>query len=149
MKPLPIHLLVTLLVVPSMLPGCGGEEALRPPDLDGGHDVCAVCGMAVSDDRYAAAVVLRDDGRVYTLLLDDLGELPRLMLPPHDEAAVFVKDEGTRAWVRAEEAHFVKSDSLRTPMGFGLAAFADEGRASARLRELSGTMVPLDDLDPR
>lgn len=149
MKPLAIPLLVTLLVAPSLLPGCGGEEALRPPDLDAGHDVCAVCGMAVSDDRYAAAVVLRDNGRVHTLLLDDIGELPRLTLPTHDEAEIFVKDEGTREWVQAEGAHFVKSDTLRTPMGFGIAAFADAGRASARLGEVSGAPVPLSELDPR
>ena len=130
------------------LAGCGDSGALRPPEIRLGEDVCVVCGMAVSDGRYAAAVVARLDGRDEVLLLDDIGELPRLALPRHDELGVFVRDEDTQGWLEADRAYFIRSDSLRTPMGFGIAALASEERAAARAAELGGARVPFEELRP-
>ena len=141
--------ILALSLLIACLAGCNDSGPLRPPELALGHDICAVCGMSVSDDRYAAAVVLRHDARVTTLLLDDLGELRKLTLPEHDAIAIFVCDEATRSWVRAEDAHYVKSETLRTPMGFGIAAMASAERARVRSGELSGQVVTYAEIAPR
>jgi copper chaperone NosL len=140
---------LALVAIALLLPACSDTGELRPPELALGQDTCAVCGMAVSDDRYAAAVVVRDAGRDATLLLDDIGELPELELPRHDAAAVFVRDEATRAWVPGESAHYLRAESLRTPMGYGIAALADAHAAEARRQELGGEVVEFSSLDPR
>ena len=131
-----------------LLPACSDSGPLEPPDLRLGQDVCSVCGMAVSDGRYAAAVVLRHAGRDRVLLLDDLGELPQLELPQHDQMVVFVRDEDSQQWLDADHAWFIRAERLRTPMGHGVAALATQERAVARATELEGQSIPLDSLLP-
>ena len=38
--------------------GCGREEVVAPPTVDWARDACHVCDMIVSDDRFAAAVLV-------------------------------------------------------------------------------------------
>lgn len=130
----------------SVLPACSDTGPLRPPDIRLGEDVCSVCGMAVSDGRYAAALVSRDAGRDEVRLLDDLGELSRCELPEHRRVALFVRDAETQAWLPAETAFYVKAESLRTPMGYGIAAFSTAERAERRRLELDGRLISFEEL---
>ncbi|MEZ6235164.1 MAG: nitrous oxide reductase accessory protein NosL [Phycisphaerales bacterium] len=131
-----------------LLTACSDSGPLAPPEILLGRDTCAVCGMAISDGRYAAAVVVRHQRRDQSLLLDDIGELPSVSIPPHDQIAIFVRDESTQHWLVAEAAHYVRSESLRTPMGFGVAALATQEQAETRRAEIDGELLAFDALRP-
>jgi copper chaperone NosL len=94
----------------------------RPVDIDP-DDMCAFCRMAISQKQFAAEII---DASGTAQKFDDIG----CMLRYRDErksvpAAVFVVDYRTRQWLESGSAYFVHSDKLQTPMGGGLAAFAD------------------------
>ena len=117
-----------------------------PRALRVGVDTCPYCSMPVIDGRFAAQAVL-SGGRVLTYdaiecLLDHLaGHGP----PPPDAAEAWLADRvasgrETVAWLAAEEAVLLHHPRLRTPMGGGLAAFAQaaEARAFAEANRLDG-----------
>jgi copper chaperone NosL len=117
----------------------------QPPDLAYGQDLCDACGMLVDDAHFAAATVT-DAGRAYKF--DDLGE----MITYHQDhadiqvRAWFVHDYNSQAWVRAEGAFFVHSSQLQSPMGSGLAAFAQHADADAAAGRLAGEVFNWDEL---
>jgi hypothetical protein len=62
-------------------------------------------------------------------MFDDIGCL-RDYLASRDvapDAALFVADHRTGAWVPATEAVYTRSEAFRTPMGGGILAHADHG----------------------
>jgi len=103
----------------------------EPRPLAFGNDRCPACGMAVIDGRFAAQARTAG-GR--TLVYDAIecladhlnghaGEVPAVV-------AAWLADrlDSTRevaAWLPAAEAAVLHHPRLRTPMGGGLAAFAD------------------------
>ncbi len=80
------------------------------------------------------------DGQAHKF--DDLGEMFMFYQKHPDEQvqAWFVHDYGTSEWTRAEQAFFVQSDGLHTPMGSGLAAFATREAAQAEAERLGATV---------
>lgn len=132
-----------LLVLPvlALLGGCGGEPTLEPPEVHYGQAVCDVCAMIVSDERFAAAVVTIEDGRRREYLLDDLGELAQLAAPAGVPAQAYVHDATTLTWVPAEDAFYVRSEEIRSPMAMELLAYAERSAAEAALAELGSGRV--------
>ncbi len=101
-----------------------------PPEIAYGQEVCAGCGMVIDTPRFACATLLTTGEY---LKFDDLGDLavhhmdyPNLMV-----RAVFVHDFHTEAWARGETAAYVYSPLIASPMGHGLAAFAERAAAEA------------------
>ena len=125
------------------LAGCGKTDDLSPPDIHFGQDTCHACGMIIEDDRYAAAVVsLNASGDVERHAFDDAGEMLEFK-PAAGATSVrrYVRDAGTRQWVDAGRATFVKAPDLQTPMGSGVAAYADAGAARAFASQHGGTVL--------
>lgn len=135
-----------LVALSLVLPlGCGREDDVdTPPTIRYGQDVCVRCGMIISDPAYAAAY--RTAGGE-TRLFDDLGEMV-LHNRQQSEAttAVFVHSYETRDWLRAEEAYFVVSSGLRTPMGVGVAAVGTEAEATQLAARVQGAVMTFDEL---
>ena len=80
--------------------------------------------MVISSTATAAQVVAPGEE---PRLFDDLGCLRRGLLeqaPPPD-AAVFVADHATGAWLRADQAVFTEVPNLQTPMNSGIVAHRD------------------------
>lgn len=107
---------------------CGTTGPPAPPEIMYGHDKCAACGMIVSEDRHAAAIV---PARGEASLFDDTGELVHYVVqhPLQPDQAVFVHDYQSRRWLPANMAFFVKDPKLSTPMGTGIVAFAERSSA--------------------
>jgi copper chaperone NosL len=117
-------------VLSLLLAACGGRPgALEPPEIYYGQDVCAHCGMIISDPRFASVIVSPEgESRKY----DDLG----CMLDDysHDQAemaAIYVHDYNTSAWLDGKAAFYVRANDLHTPMASGLVAFGDRAAAEA------------------
>lgn len=122
--------------------GCAREYAWPPPpaEVHFGEDDCAHCRMIVSDEHFAAQRRGRDGSvRIY----DDLGCLLADGPSPEPEGVYVRAFDGT-GWVRADRATIVQSADVRSPMGFGLAAFASpDGARAAATPHADGRVVPL------
>ncbi|HLG16245.1 MAG TPA: nitrous oxide reductase accessory protein NosL [Blastocatellia bacterium] len=109
-------------------------------------DMCSFCRMAISEKRYAAEVI-DNDGQAFKF--DDItcmtsyanfdGRREKL-------AAYFVIDFNAPEWIKAEEAHYVKSLQFRTPMSGGIVAFKDQTEAEEAAARFQGTALTFDQL---
>lgn len=110
--------------------GCEQTGKPAPPEIMYGHDKCTACGMIVSEDRHAAALVPASGA---ASLFDDTGELVRFVAqhPSQQAQVAFVHDYQSRRWLPASDAFFVKDLKLSTPMGTGIVAFAERSSAES------------------
>ncbi|MHC4217734.1 MAG: nitrous oxide reductase accessory protein NosL [Planctomycetota bacterium] len=125
--------------------GCEDAPTIAPPDILLGQDVCDVCGMIISDDRFAAGLVVARDLGYETRAFDDVGCLLAYEAEHTDESVVarYVRDFRSRAWRDAETAVYLHSGQLHTPMAFGLAAVATKADAYALAGEYPGDVIGL------
>ncbi|MCL4210499.1 MAG: nitrous oxide reductase accessory protein NosL [Phycisphaeraceae bacterium] len=110
--------------------GCQRETPIEPPTIHYGQDICAECGMIVSDSRFAAAMLIEQGGRREMLLFDDIGCL--IVGQWQDESlmlARWVTDASSGQWLDATRAAYLFSPDIITPMAFGAAAYADRAAA--------------------
>lgn len=116
-----------ILGAAALLAGCG-PQAVRPVEIYP-EDMCALCRMAISDQRFASEIV-EENGTAHKF--DDLGCLAqyRSRTKGLEVAGVFLKDYETGDWV-PEAAGTVVEAGVSTPMGSGRVAFGDPGRARA------------------
>jgi len=125
-----------------LLAACAPSSTeIKPPEIAYGRDMCDACGMLIGEERFAAATVMTD-GK--TLKFDDAGEM--LMYhaknPQLQVRAWFVHDYNTKAWVRGESAFYVMSrDKIKSPMGMGVAAFAERAAADAFAQSIGAMTV--------
>lgn len=128
-----------LLLTLALAAACRGDAPGSPPRYAPGRDACARCGMAVTERRFAGGWVGADGASV---VFDDPGELfAALTADPGLAPAAWVGDLETGAWTRAREAVFVRAPGFATPMGTGIAAFADRRRAEAFARSRPGAVL--------
>ena len=110
-----------------MMPSCLNSPP-EPVEVAFNEDTCSRCRMALSDKSFAAEAV-SPDGHVD--FFDDIGCLARWLrerdLAPR--TGIFVLDYQEHEWLNAEAAHYVLSDRLPTPMGYGLAALRSRAAA--------------------
>lgn len=130
----------------SVLTACQRTVLSGPPELRLGRSECGECGMLISEDRCSSALLVDARGRREHVLYDDIGcmlDAERRGLDGAVVAERYVHDHGTRAWVEAGVAHFVAADrdSLQTPMGSGLVAFATAGDAEAVSKAHKGRVL--------
>jgi copper chaperone NosL len=96
--------------------------------------------MAVSDVRFAAQIVAPgEEPRFFDdigCLRDHLAEVP---LPA--DAAVFVADYRTKAWIPARSAVYLQHDGIQTPMGSHVVAFADPASRAADAAAAGGSAL--------
>jgi copper chaperone NosL len=126
---------------------CACRQALLQPVEIQPEDVCARCKMAISERRYASEFVTKGET---AYKFDDIACMLRVIQERHsrgDIAAVFVVDYPTRRWINALEAWFVRSQSLKTPMGGGIVAFQDQPRAEAAVLQFHGELLRFGDLN--
>lgn len=130
-----------LIIIAAALAGCAGEEPLSPPDARAGVDSCDVCGMMISDTRFAAAVAVREpNGMVRRAVYDDVGEM-LAVAPPAAEHKFYVMTFDAGAWREAPAAVYVHSDRVMSPMATGVAAFTDRRAAEAFAAKHSGAVL--------
>lgn len=118
MKPL------TWVLLAGLLAGCSqGPSTPQPPDLKLGEMACSRCGMSIDDGKFAAARQVGDKVRVY----DDLGELfLERAEKPADPEYLWVRSFIDEKWLDARGCAYVRGDKIHSPMGFSIAAAADE-----------------------
>lgn len=133
---LPIGLILLFL----FLTGCApAVDLTEPPEILYGEDVCAECGMIISDARFAAAIVTVDE---QVRLFDDMGGMFAYVVKREEAVhAYWVHDLNSEDWIRAENAAYVLQQDLITPMGWGLTAFENSAAAEAYIEAAGGWMT--------
>ncbi len=146
-----LGLLLSLALV-SIVSGCGGPKVTpeMPPEIRYGEDVCVQCGMIISDERYAAGVVVETGPNRYEhRIFDDIGGMFIFMAEQGDNKPIvsyFVHDYTSLAWIDAQTASYVSSQTALTPMGFGLSAFEEPAAAQAMAEVWGGQVLTFEDV---
>jgi copper chaperone NosL len=108
------------------------------------EDMCSYCRMAISEKRYAAEL-LDSDGRAFKF--DDIGCMSNFVNKREVKAMVyFVMDFDERTWIRAEDAFYVRSAEITTPMNGGIVAFQTEAKARQAAGKYHGTVQRFDEV---
>lgn len=124
--------------------GCGSRSP-RPVEIEA-TDMCAQCKMAISEKRYATEMAGMD-GNV--IMFDNIDCMLRYVSGHglKDKAAAwFVMDSEGKEWLDARQAFLVKAASIPGPMGSGILAVKDRGRADGLAKRFSGHVLRFDDL---
>jgi copper chaperone NosL len=136
-----------LVVLVLLVPFAAACE-VAPEPLHVGAEECAHCSMLISDRRYAAQL-LTGKGKAYKF---DAIECMHAFIgagtvATGDVHSTWVMDmHGTGDWIPANEASFLQSPGIRSPMGAGLAAFASRAAAEAAAHEMGGEILGWDAL---
>jgi len=139
----PFFVVALLLTCVPGMTGCSRRAPdTSPPVVHMGEDVCHACGMILSDERYACAVVWIDNNERNELLYDDIGEMlhdAKALAKPG--AKLYVRDVDSLEWLDATRAWFVQSDELMTPMATGFAACKTRAQADALAAKHNGKVL--------
>lgn len=139
-----VHVLMCVAGI-AVLASCSRVALSGPPKLRLGRDECRECGMIINEDRCSSASIIEVRGVAEYAMFDDIGcmfDYHRTMSAGSVSMA-FVHDHGTRAWIGANAAHFLQceSDTLKTPMGSGLIAFATVADADSARAVYGGRVL--------
>ncbi len=129
------------------LAGCAPKVVeIRLPEIAYGQDLCDACNMVIDDPRFAAAILL-ENGKY--LKFDDIGDMLSYKGEglPAPALAYYVHDYYSEEWLLADEAFFVQSSSLPSPMGYGLAAFASKDVAAQFASQFMADILTFDELE--
>lgn len=133
------------LIALVVLAACSGEPTTpEPAKIRFGETICAECGMIISQPKYASSFAYAESkGRFKSLAFDDIGDMIGHMRkhPELIPVGVWVHDYESEDWIEAETAYFVESSSIRSPMGHGIAAFADKAAAERLAAETEGKVL--------
>ncbi|RPI21927.1 MAG: hypothetical protein EHM61_23555 [Acidobacteria bacterium] len=135
------RLVPPLLLAGVMLALGGCSSGLEPVDIFP-DDMCSACKMAISDKRFAGEILWQGTARKF----DDLGCMVRTIQKGGDRHSGFVVDFGSREWVNAKEAYYVRSTEISTPMRSGLIAFKDREAAQQAASKYAGQVLNYDDV---
>ncbi|MCS7222399.1 MAG: nitrous oxide reductase accessory protein NosL [Anaerolineae bacterium] len=139
------QVLVGLVIIGFLILGCQPPVSLdKAPDIRYGEDVCDKCRMIINEARFAAAYVTRQ-GEVRRF--DDIGDMVQYHQEHAEEVAVFwVHDFETEEWLRADQAFFVSSADIHTPMGHGIVALGEKDRADRLAASSQGRVLTWSEL---
>lgn len=120
--------------------GCDRQADTAPPTLHLGEDICAHCRMIVSDARFAAACIVQNDDEYTKRVFDDIGCLIRYEQEHPDDHIVqrYVKDYETTNWTTVQQAFFVHSALIHSPMASGVLAGGTQTEADALAKRYEG-----------
>lgn len=128
----------------AVIAACDGADPTAPPNIRYGEAVCIDCNMIISDARFATVAIVEDErGRPQPYLYDDVGDQIRHEAadPSMKILARWVHDFDTGEWLRAEDAVYLRSRDIYTPMASGIVSFADLPAAKALQAEAGGRIL--------
>lgn len=136
-KPVLVNSIVSGILV-MLLSSCStSPEPIKP-----GTDNCTFCKMTISDARYGAEIVSKkgkifkfDDAHcVLAFLKKDIAD--------KDIAAIYFTDfSGKHSLINVNEAYFLQSADLKSPMGGNVAAFSSKDSLQQVATRFSGSAL--------
>ncbi len=123
--------------------GCGSESDAGPPTIRYDDSICDECGMIISDERFATATIIQGDRGNEPMIFDDFN-CQIIFENKHTDLTItgrWSNDYSSKEWLETQNAWFVKSPNLRTPMASNMAAFASKEEAQSFAKTIDGDTV--------
>ena len=113
----------------------------KPEKIAYGKDNCAECKMTIMDPHFGAEIVTKK-GKKYKF--DDMHCLAGFLNRRGVELGnihqtLFVNYNNSDEFIKVDEAEFVVSSLLKSPMGGNAAAFKNKAEAARKAAELEGS----------
>ncbi len=112
---------------------CKDNPGTGPAEIYYGEDICERCKMIISEEAYSAQYIL-PGGK--SRKFDDLGCMLHYTSEGEggqsergDIITYYVKDYTSGEWIDGASAYYVRSESIKTPMGHGIIAASNEKSA--------------------
>lgn len=110
------------------------------------EDMCSYCRMAVSEKQYAVELI---DAEGQPFKFDDIGCMLNFVKKRSvnvSASSFFVMDFDEREWIKADDAYYVRSSDLTTPMNGGIIAFKDRSPAQQAADKYHGKLLRFKEL---
>jgi nitrous oxide reductase accessory protein NosL len=121
-----------------LLAACGADVT-GPPEIVEDRATCSHCGMLVSELTRAAAY--RATGHE-TRVFDDIGcLLAALRQETASPITVWLQDADGHGWLAADDAVFVSSPQINTPMHGGVLAYGNGAAAEQAAATYRGRVI--------
>ncbi|HSQ20880.1 MAG TPA: nitrous oxide reductase accessory protein NosL [Blastocatellia bacterium] len=127
-----------------LLAGC--QRGSLEPVAIAPDDMCSFCRMAISEKRYAAEFI---DSEGEAFKFDDITCMTSFIREMHNQGNIgprFVMDFDAKAWLKADDAYYVQSTEIKTPMSGGIIAFKDQSRAKETADKYGGKLLRFNDV---
>lgn len=108
--------------------------------------MCAYCKMAISEKRYAAELI---DSEGQAFKFDDIGCMVNFIKSKKNTTkivAYFVMDFDERQWTKADDAYYVRSSEIPTPMNGGIIALKNQSKAQEAIGKYHGKLLRFKDI---
>ena len=133
-----------LIIGVTVLTNCQ-KQTVEPVAL-APEDMCAYCKMAISEKRYAAELI---DSEGQAVKFDEIGCMVNFINSKKNTTKIvahFVMDFAERQWTKADDAYYVRSSEITTPMSGGIIAFKNQAKAKEAADRYHGKLIRLEDL---
>lgn len=140
MKRLNINILGILLL---LLTACSQE----PAKINYNSDECAQCRMMIMDSRFATQAVTSTGKAIKFDSIECLASYIKEHKAELEDAKYWVNNfRNPGSWVKAEQAEYVKSEVIKSPMGRSLLALKTHDEVNAHLDEYPGKELSWEEL---
>lgn len=138
-----IYLSILLMASIAVFTACES----KPQTIHFGSEDCAYCRMMITEPEYASQI-LNKHGRAYSfdsiecMAAYDIRNDATAEMDIHSR---WVPDfEGNTGWLPAEEAFYLHSETLRSPMGLFLSAYPNNHTADSFKSAFQGDILTYD-----
>ena len=136
------------LVLAALMALLLGSCSTQPQPIRIGHDNCDFCKMTISDQRFGAEIVTKKT-KLYKF--DDehciIGFLNSKKLAPADIAGIyFTNFSSPHNLLKAEQALFLQSPALKSPMNGNIAAFSNEDSLAKVFSQFNGNKITWEEM---
>ena len=123
--------------------GCNRDRGV--PKIRRGQEECSSCRMLINEDRFASAYVLTS-GKMRKF--DDLGcAISHQWKQDKTVKKFWIHDYENPGWIEVNQAFFVHSKDLHTPMGYGIVAVSTSARADNLRKMVNGRILRFNQLE--
>jgi copper chaperone NosL len=111
----------------------------RPEPLKFGHDGCAYCKMTIIDPKFGAELITRK-GKIFKFDAVEcmINFEKNKYVKPEEIGRYYVIDASGKGLIAAEEAIFMHSEKLPSPMGANISAFSVSAENEALIKSYNG-----------
>ncbi|MBX7152009.1 nitrous oxide reductase accessory protein NosL [bacterium] len=124
--------LISLIII-----GCNRQ----PEGIQYGHDACAHCRMIIADEKFGSELITQK-GKIYKF--DSIECLAAYLgqIPDNEIHSMWITDfKNPGKWIRTDEAQFLQSTNIPSPMGMFLSGYADVNDARSMQTQFDGDVL--------